>query len=101
MTDALDRLIMREAGGGGGGRGRRMRGPRKRASYVAHVAAWWPPETVAEHLAGCRTGRDAAGEWRPHEELSDGERWCWFWEYSVVECGIVVGGGPAREVEVS
>lgn len=99
MTEPFTRLVAKEAGGGGG-RGRRTRGPKRRPPYTAHPAAWWPPETVASHLAGCRTGRDASGEWKPWEEMTEDERWCWFWEFSVVETGIVVGGGPVIETEV-
>jgi hypothetical protein len=99
MTSGLHSLIARE-GGGGGGRARRTKGPKRRPPYTAHVAAWWPPETVAEHVAACRTGRGPDGGWKPQAELSQAEAWALFWEFSVVECGIVVGGGPVTEVLV-
>lgn len=101
MNDPFTRLVAREAGGGGGAARRgRTRGPRRRPPYIAHPAEWWDAETVAMHLAGCRTGRDSEGEWKDWEEQTEEERWAWFWEFSVIECGIVVGGGPAIEVEV-
>jgi hypothetical protein len=100
MTSGLHSLIAREGGAGGGGRRKRTRGPRRRPSYIAHPAAWWPAETTADHLTACRTGRGPDGEWKPHEELSEAEKWALFWEFSVTECGIIVGGGPAIETEV-
>jgi hypothetical protein len=51
-----------------------------RPSYTAHPATWWTPETTAAHLAGCSSARDEHGEWRPWTTLSEGERWCAWWE---------------------
>ena len=99
MTSGLHALICREAGASGGC-SKRTRGPRRRPVYVANPAQWWDAETTAHHLECCRTARDANGDWRPYEELSESERWAWFWEFFVVECGIVVGGGPAVPTEV-
>jgi hypothetical protein len=77
MTDAFTRLICREAGSG---RSQRTYGPRRRPLYTAHVPAFWTPETVANHVAGCRSGRDANGQWLPWHELDQNERWCFWWE---------------------
>jgi hypothetical protein len=89
-------IICREGGAGSGGHGKRTRGPRRRPAYIAHVAAFWTPDTAAQHLADCRTGRDGEGEWRPWEELSEGERWAWWWE----ECGGYEPMGPVTETRV-
>jgi hypothetical protein len=97
MTSRLHELIAREIGAGGdGGRPGRTRGPRRRPSYVAHVAALWEPETAAAHLASCRTGRDGSGRWRPWGELNQDERRCWFWE----ELEGYRAFPPTHEVEV-
>jgi hypothetical protein len=93
-TDPWTRLVAKEAGAGGGdGRRGRTKGPRRRPPFIAHVAEFWDPETTAKHLAGCRTGRDADGEWRPWEELDEGQRWSLFWEMTVdLDTGRCVGG---------
>jgi hypothetical protein len=81
MTDALDRLIMREAGGGGGGRKRGRRGPPPaRPPFVAHPCVDWTPEHVQDHLRACRDGRDpVTGEW-DIDPANPSEVWAWLWE---------------------
>jgi hypothetical protein len=80
VTGSLYSIVAREYGGGGRVRRGRTRGPNKRPPFTAHIAAFWSPVTVADHVAGCRSGRDANGQWRPWHELDQNERWCFWWE---------------------
>jgi hypothetical protein len=72
MTGSLYSIVCREAGAGGGVRRGRTKGPGRRPPFVAHVAAFWSPDTAAVHLASCRS---ADGVWRPWAELNEEERW--------------------------
>lgn len=101
MADPFTALILRESGAwnSGSGRRRRTRGPRRRKPFVAHPAAWWDADVTASHLEGCRTGRDASGEWKSWPDMTEHERWSWYWEL-MVESGTVIGGGPAVPTEV-
>lgn len=91
MTSDLYGLVCRE--GGGGGR-RRTKGPRRRPRFVAHPAQWWDAETTAEHLEACRTGRGPDGEWKDWSDMTEGERWSWYWEAFPPRLG------PTVEIEV-
>jgi hypothetical protein len=97
VTGSLYSIVCREGGAGGGdGRRGRTKGPRRRPPYTAHPAAWWPPEVTAQHLADVRLARDEQGEWKDWADLTESERWSWWWE----ELRGYENMGEVTEVEV-